>query len=566
MDTGATTAVTNLEFPPTGVSWSPDGKQIAFISFVKGQPVRVAALPSPPTGARWADPPRIVDRLVYRFNGPGYLREGYYHVFVVTAEGGTPRQITSGDFHHGTTTGQGGTTVWTPDGKYVLVAANRRDDWEFEPRDTEIYEVSVDDGKMRALTNRRGPDGSPSVSPDGSKIAYLGYDDRYQGYQLTRLYVMERDGGKPRLISGKLDRDVINPTWTPDGKAILFAYDDQGNTRLATLTLDGRVTQLAANLGGAASAYSGGVNFSLAANGAVAFTYTTPYVPADVAVLHLANPQPRALTAVNYDLLSQRSLGRVEQIWYESSKDKRKIHGWIIRPPDFDPAKKYPLILEIHGGPFANYGDRFDFEKQVWAGMGYVVLYVNPRGSTSYGEEFGNLIHHAYPGDDFFDLNSGVDAAVMTGYVDPERIFVGGGSGGGVLTAWMIGRSTRFRAAVAYYPVINWISWTLTSDIPIVGAKYWFPGNPWDHVEQYWKRSLLSVVKNVKTPTMIITGEEDWRTPMSESEQYYTALKLLKVDAVLVRVPGEPHGIRRRPSHWMTKILEIGAWYEKYRR
>jgi acylaminoacyl-peptidase len=487
-------------------------------------------------------------------------------VFVVPAEGGTPRKITSGDFHHGTTTGQGGATVWTPDGKYVLVSANRREDWEYEPRDTEIYEVSVDDGKMRALTNRRGPDGSPAVSPDGGRIAYLGYDDRYRGYQLTRLYLMERDGGNPQLISGQLDRDVINPTWTRDGKAILFAYDDQGNTRLATMTLDGRVTQVAANLGGAASAYSGGVNFSLAANGAVAFTYTTPYVPADVAVLNLSNPQPRALTAVNYDLLSQRSLGRVEQIWYESSKDKRKIHGWIIRPPDFDPAKKYPLILEIHGGPFANYGDRFDFEKQVWAGMGYVVLYVNPRGSTSYGEEFGNLIHHAYPGDDFFDLNSGADAAVRTGYVDPERIFVGGGSGGGVLTAWMIGRSTRFRAAVAYSPVINWVSWTLTSDIPIVGAKYWFPGNPWDHLEQYWKRSLLSVVKNVKTPTMIITGEEDWRTPMSESEQYYTALKLLQVETVLVRVPGEPHGIRRRPSHWMTKILYIASWFDRYRK
>jgi dipeptidyl aminopeptidase/acylaminoacyl peptidase len=194
-----------------------------------------------------------------------------------------------------------------------------------------------------------------------------------------------------------------------------------------------------------------------------------------------------------------------------------------------------------------------------------VVLYTNPRGSTSYGQEFGNLIHHAYPGDDFYDLNAGVDEMVATGYVDPGKLFVTGGSGGGVLTCWMIGRTDRFRAAVSAYPVINWTSFVLTADMSAFFTKYWFPDPPWEQPEHYAKRSLLSVVGNVKTPTMVITGEDDYRTPISESEQYYQALKLRGVDSVLVRVPGESHGVRQRPSHHMTKVLDTLAWFDKYK-
>ncbi len=235
------------------------------------------------------------------------------------------------------------------------------------------------------------------------------------------------------------------------------------------------------------------------------------------------------------------------------------------QPPGFDPAKKYPLILEIHGGPFANYGDRFDTIKQIWAAKGYVVLYVNPRGSTSYGEEFANLIHHAYPGDDFYDLTSAVDAAVAKGYIDTDNLFVTGGSGGGVLTCWMIDRTTRFRAAASLYPVINWYSWVLTSDLPSFGSEYWFPGPPWANVEQYMKRSVLSYVDKVSTPTLLMTGEEDFRTPIDEAEQYYVALKLRKVEAALVRFPGEPHGLSARPSHQVAKIVYVADWFEKHK-
>lgn len=566
MDTGQTAKLTNLTSPPSGIALSPDGKWISFTMHVPSQPRRVDGMPAPPAGAKWAEPARVIDRLVYRFNGPGYLQPGYTHLFVVPAEGGTPRQISSGNFQHGGTPFRASEAVWTPDGKHLLMSVNRRPDYELEPLDTEVHEFSVADGAVRALTNRRGPDNAPQISPDGKTIAYLGFDDRYQGYQVTRLYLMNRDGSGSRLLAGDLDRDVNGIRWAPDGSGIYFLSDDKGNTGLHFITLDGRIRKLTGNVSSGASAYGGGSAVSVARNGAFAVTHGRPHLPGEIAVGTLQNPATRVLTAVNEDLFAGRKLGEVEEIWYTSSKDGLKIQGWIIKPPDFDPSKKYPLILEIHGGPFANYGDRFDLEKQLMAARGYVVLYTNPRGSTSYGGQFGNLIHHAYPGDDFYDLNSGVDAMVAKGYIDPEQLYVTGGSGGGVLTCWMIGRTTRFRAAVTVYPVINWYSFNLTADIGNFTTKYWFPGFPWDHVEHYEKRSLLSVVKNVKTPTMVLCGEEDYRTPMSESEQYYQALKLRGVETELVRVPGEPHGIARRPSHHMAKILSIINWFERHRK
>ena len=566
MDTGETAKITNLTQAPNGIAWSPDGKWISFTMHVPDPPASIIKMPAPPEGAKWAEPAKVIDKLVYRFNGPGYLKPGYTHLFVVPSEGGTPRKISSGKFQHGGVAFGASEAVWTPDGKYLLMSANRNEDFEREPRDTNIYEFSVADGATRALTTRKGPDNSPRVSPDGKLIAYVGFEDKYQGYQVSQLHLMNRDGSNQRVISSKWDRDVTAVQWAKDGSGIYFTSDDQGNTGLYFISLDGALKKMLDNIGSGASAYGGGGAFSIAQSGAFAITQTRPHNPGDIAVGSVSNPQVKVITAVNEDLLAKKNLGKVEEIWYESSKDKRRIQGWIIKPPDFDATKRYPLILEIHGGPFANYGPRFDLEKQLMAASGYVVLYTNPRGSTSYGGEFGNLIHHAYPGDDFFDLNSGVDAVVAKGYVDQNQLHVTGGSGGGVLTCWMIGRTPRFRAAVTVYPVINWYSFVLTSDIGNWTVNHWFPGYPWDHVEHYEKRSLLSVVKNVKTPTMVLTGEADYRTPMSDSEQYYQALKLLGVESVLVRVPDEPHGIQVRPSHHMSKILHIIGWFDQHRR
>jgi acylaminoacyl-peptidase len=565
MDTGETAKLTNLTQPPAGIAISPDGKWISFAMHVSDAPASIIKMPAPPEGAKWAEPAKVIDKLVYRFNGAGYLKPGYTHLFVLPSEGGTPRQISSGRFQHGGVAFGASEAVWTPDGKYLLMSANRNQDYEREARDTNIYEFSVADGAVKGLNNRKGPDNSPRVSPDGKLIAYVGYEDKYQGYQVTQLHLMNRDGSNQRVISSKWDRDVANVRWAGDGGGLYFTSDDQGATGLYFITLGGDVKKLLGNVGSGTSAYGGGGAFTMSKNGAFAITQCDPRNPGDVAAGMLSDGKVKVLTAVNEDLFTGKQIGEVEEVWYQSSKDNRKIQGWIIKPPGFDPSKKYPLILEIHGGPFANYGDRFDLEKQLMAAGGYVVLYTNPRGSTSYGGEFGNLIHHAYPGDDFFDLNSGVDAMVAKGYIDPEQLYVTGGSGGGVLTCWMIGRTPRFRAAVTVYPVVNWYSFVLTSDIGNWTVNHWFPGFPWDHVEHYEKRNLLSVVKNVKTPTMVLTGEEDWRTPMSDSEQYYQALKLLGVESVLIRVPDEPHGIQVRPSHHMSKVLHIIGWFDKHR-
>jgi len=563
MDTGQSAKLTNLQQAPQSPAWSPDGKLVSFVSFVPSESISIAKLPAAPKGATWADPPMVIDQLVYRYDKKGYLKPGYFHIFVMPPEPGTPRQITTGNYHHGSSPSGRGKYVWAPDGRAIVVTAIRRDDAEYQPVNSELYEITLADGAVKELTDRFGPDDDPAISPDGQRIAYTGFDDRYQGHQTARLYVMNRDGSDSRVLTADFDRGVDTVEWLGNDRLII-KYDDQGTTKLATCTLDGKRTELAERLGGTGSAYGGGV-FSVSQSGRVAMNHSTPGIPGDVGVVSLDGGPVRRVTDLNADLLAQRKLGEVEEIWYESSKDQRRIHGWIIKPPDFDPARKYPLILEIHGGPFANYGDRFDVEKQVWAGKGYVVLYTNPRGSTSYGEEFGNLIHHAYPGDDFFDLDAGVDAMIARGYIDADNLFVTGGSGGGVLTCWMIGKTNRFRAAASQYPVINWFSFTLTADMSAFFYQYWFPGLPWDHTQHYMDRSLTSVVKNVKTPTMVITGEEDWRTPISESEQYYKALKLLKVESVLVRVPDEAHGIRQRPSHHVAKMLNIVGWFDRHR-
>ncbi len=552
MDSGETTVLTNVQTGPHGISWSPDGQQVAFFGTVPTDAEFEVGLPEKPEGAEWAAPAKVIDRHVYRFDGVGYLK-GYKHLFVLPAEGGTPRQLTSGRFNFASY--RGGQTVWSTDSKHIYVSTNLQEDWEAEGRrQSDLYQVQAKNGSMERLTDRDGPDGNPVPSPDGKFLAYTGFDNKRMATQISRIYTMNLKTRKVREVETKLDRGVSNLTWSADSKSIYFTYSDKGNTKLAATSLKGKNSIQAESLGR---------GYSVAKDGRFVFITTTPSIPSDLAVGKTGTKGTKKITSVNSDLLDHKELGKVEEIWYKSSLDGLDIQGWIIKPPGFDPSKKYPLIIKIHGGPFANYGDRFYLEKQLMTAEGYVVLYTNPRGSTSYGEKFAQLIHHDYPGDDFYDLNSGVDAAVKKGYVDENNLFVTGGSGGGVLTCWMIGRTDRFKAAVTVYPVINWYSFVLYSDIPWT-AKYWFPGMPWDHVEKYESKSLLSVVKNVTTPTMVLTGEADYRTPMPDSEQYYSALQMLGVESVLVRVPDEPHGISVRPSHHVSKIMHIMGWINKH--
>lgn len=558
MDTGETAKITNLTQSPSSISWSPDGRHIAFTMFVPAKEKPMLSLPGKPEGADWAKPANVVDELQYRDDGSsGFVEEGHRHVFVIPAEGGTPRQITSGNYNHGS-------PEWMPDGEHLIVSSNRKEDWEYKERDTELYKVSVDDGSMTKLTDRRGPDYGAKVSPDGSKIAYLGYDDNLEGYQITNAYVMNADGSGKQLLTGNFDRQPGNIQWADNNSGFYIQYDDKGNGKVGFVSLRGGVQKLADNLGGTSLGrpYGGG-SYSVAPNGTFAYTYTRPSFPADVAIASRSQEAQR-ITKVNQDLFGHKKLGDVEEFWYKSSHDGKDIQGWIIKPPNFDPDRKYPLILEIHGGPFANYGDRFTAELQLMAAKGYVVLYANPRGSSSYGKEFGNYIHHNYPSEDHDDLMSGVEAVIDKGYVDADSLYITGGSGGGVLSSWAIGKTDRFNAAVVAKPVINWYSFVLTSDGSATYYKYWFPGFPWEHRDHYMDRSPISLVGNVTTPTMLLTGEEDYRTPMSETEQYYTALQLQKVESVMVRIPGSGHGIASRPSNLMSKVAHILEWFERH--
>jgi dipeptidyl aminopeptidase/acylaminoacyl peptidase len=554
---GVTARVTNLLDSPARLAWSPDGRHLAFVMRVpeKREPLKVT-LPDKPEDAKWAEPLKAIDRMVYRADGEGFLPDAFAQLFVVSADGGTARQLTQGAFDHDG-------VAWTADGSEILVSANRHENADLVPGDSEVYAVDVATGAIRALTKRFGPDADPAASPDGKYIAYTGFDDAYQGYQRARLYVMRRDNGEVRELASDLDRDVQNPAWSRDSRRIYFQYDDQGTTRIAESDLSGRVTNLVDDLGGEGwSRPYGGGSFSVSRDGTIAYSANDALEPAQVGLVD--GGKPRRLTRLNAELFAGRELGRVEEIWSTTPADGRRVQSWLIRPPGYDPAKKYPLILEIHGGPFANYGPRFAAELQLYAAAGYNVLFSNPRGSTSYGEEFGNLIHHAYPGRDYDDLMAAVDAAIARGGVDGERLFVTGGSGGGVLTAWIVGSTERFKAAAVQKPVINWVSFALTADLPNFFYKYWFPAPPWEDPEAYWQRSPLSRVGNVKTPTMVVTGEQDFRTPISESEQFYQALRIRGVDTLLVRVPGAPHALDQRPSQLNARIAYILAWFAKH--
>lgn len=558
LDDGHSAVISRLPSAPRGIRWSPDGTQIAFSMFVRKKWPRMITLNGKPEGATWAKPATEITDLRYRADGQGFLTQGNRHLFVLPVDGGTPRQLTDGEFDHGAD------FCWSPDSNSIVFSANRNEDSEHRPLDSNLFEVSLADLAIKQLTDRDGPDANPEISPDGNLIAYVGFDDKLLGYQVRVLHVMRRDGTGTQVITADLDRSVASPKWTDQGRRLLFAYDDLGTTKLASVTEGGEIVEIAAGVGGTSLGrpYSSG-SFSVSLDGAICFTLCGKHHPADVAVVELDGTMKR-LTHLNDDLLKHRTLGDVEELWLKSSFDELAIQSWIVKPPHFDPQKKYPLLLEIHGGPFANYGPRFAAEMQLYAAAGYVVLYVNPRGSTSYGSAFGNLIHHRYPGEDYDDLISAVDAVVEQGYVDENRLYVTGGSGGGVLSAWIVGKTDRFRAAVVAKPVINWYSFALTADAYNVFYKYWFPGPPWEYPQQYLDRSPLSLVGNVSTPTMLLTGEEDFRTPMSETEQYYQALKLRKVDTAMIRIPGAGHGITARPSNLMSKVAYVLKWFEMH--
>ena len=561
VESGQIAKLSQLEKSPSSLTWSPNGNSLAFTMKIDEKPPVIAKTPNKPKGAEWAKPARITDRLKHEADGGGYISPGFTHVFVIPAQGGTPRQLTSDNYNHR------GMLSFSANGKDIYFSSNRNENWEYDFRNSEIYKVNIATKKITQLTTQQGPDYSPMTSPNGKKVAFISFEDKVQTYQLSQLYIMNPDGSNQQLLSENLDRSISNITWDTKSKGLYFTYDDKGNTKVAYISLNGNISKLADNVGGTVIGrpYGGG-SFSVSNNGIIVYTQTRPEYPAELAVLQLNEKAPKLITNLNEDILSHRELGKVEEIWYKSSFDGRDIHGWIVRPPFYDASKKYPLLVENHGGPISNYGDRFTPEIQLYAADGYIVFYPNPRGSTSYGEEFGNLLYNNYPGEDYNDVMDGVEYLVNKGIVDNNKLFVAGGSAGGIMTAWMIGKNNRFKAAVVVKPVMNWISKTLVADNYFGYANSRYSGQPWENFETYWNFSPLSLVGNIETPTMVMVGMDDLRTPPSEAKQLYHALKLRKIETVLVELPGASHGIAKRPSQLISKVAHTLAWLRKYNK
>ena len=556
LDTRASANITALPEAPGSIAWSPDGSQIAYTARVPGETLTLGQPLAPPEGAEWKKGPTIIDRVTYRFDGAGYLKSGFTQIFVVAATGGAPRQLTSGDRNHG------GTLEWTPDGRAILISGNRDEDWELAGVDSEIYSIDLASGTITALTDRDGPDTNPQVSPDGRTIAYTGYDDRKMAYEQSGLYLMDRDGSNKRRIAEGFDRDVTSMEWTDAG--LFIGYEEDGGYALARVSTSGNVSPLSAELVGTyySRPYAGG-EWSVSENGTVAFTSGSATRPTDISVLR--GRRTTQLTALNDLKMSGKTLGETIALDVTAA-DGAKIPSWIVLPPDYEPGTRVPMILEIHGGPYAAYGPHFSSDYQLYASAGYATLFTNPGGSTGYGQAFADRIEGNYPISNHDELMAAVDAAVAAGYADPDNLFVTGGSGGGILTAWIVGQTDRFAAAASYKPVINWTSMALMSDGYAFFGEYWMKGQPWENPEAYWSRSPLAAAGNIKTPTLVLVGDEDYRTPRSEAEQFYGALKVQGIDTALVVTPGASHSdLSMSPSQQAAKTAAVIAWFDKYR-
>ncbi len=563
---GATTQITRLTEAPGNITWSPDGKWISFTGFVPKQSDWAIDMPAPPPNAKWTPAPRVADRLHYRADRKGYTDPGFTHLFVVPADGGSPRQLTSGDWSVGAAFDGmvvGGAHSWTPDGRTILFDGLAEPTADRTFLESYIYAVDVATTAMKKLTTTKGFWSGPKVSPDGRLVAYAGREFLPVVWQTSDLYVMNVDGSGSRDLTRSIDREMgglggAGAIWAPDGTGLYISPQDRGTENISFLPLSGAPRPV--TTGNQMLSLS-----SVARNGDMVGVRSSFQAPGDVVRItsdKKAGVQVTQLTQVNEDLLQGKKLATAEEIWYPSTGGA-KIQGWIVKPPFFDPAKKYPMLLEIHGGPQGMYGVGFDMMWQTFAASGYVVLYLNPRGSTGYGDAFVRTIEKSYPGPDYDDLMAGVDTVLGRGYVDSKQLYVSGCSGGGALSSWMIGHTNRFAAAAVRCPVTSWTGMAGNADVPYFAYAF-FDKPFWEDPMQWWKQSSLAYVGNVTTPTLLMTGVLDMRTPMPQTEEFYAALKVRGIPTKLLRFENEWHGTESVPSNWMRTMLYMMSWFKQY--
>ncbi|MFN8539120.1 MAG: S9 family peptidase [Thermomicrobiales bacterium] len=540
--------------------WSPDGTQILYTARVRAEePEKEQA----PDGYK---PPRVFTKLKHKADGDGYFDDRRRHLFVISAEGegGEARQLTSGDWN-------ASNPAWSPDGRWVAYCANQDEDRDTsEVNDLWVVPADADNGPARKVTSGRGPVSLPSWSPDGASIAYVGHEQGYMPGANMRLLVIPATGGTARDLTGDFDRSINNvamgdvrmgvdgqcPVWSPDGQSLLTIATDSGNTGIYRAALSGGITRI---IGGDRAC----VGFTTPRDGApIAFAATDPTRPNEIFVANADGSGERQLTRHNDDFLAGLTIQPAERIAYTSTGGAA-IEGWVIKPADFDPARQYPLMLKIHGGPHGTYGNAFSHEFQLLVAQGYVLLYVNPRGSQGYGQDFAHCIRADWGNLDYADIMAGVDHVVAQGYVDADRMAAGGASYGGYMTCWILGHTDRFKAVVTERVVSNFNSFWGTSDIGQTFGAWELGGKtPVEDPEVYRRCSPITYMHRATTPTLIIHGEMDLRCPMEQSEQAFIVLKRAGVPVDFVRYPDESHNhaVGGQPRHRTDRLTRILAF------
>jgi len=564
--TSSDTVLVASATPLRELAWSPDGKFLAY------QQREITPLPAwlglatPPEGAQWAAPIKLTERLVWQHDTVGEWPEGCFQVFIAAVNGATvPRQVTSGMWWNGMPHMISSGLCFTRDGAKILLTGNQRADWDRKTSDIDIHAITLADGAVQKLTDFPGPVARPTPSPDGKWLAYTAVEERGLSHQRRKIVIMPMAGGTPRTLTEAHDISIDEIAWTADSQALLAAYDIPGKRALARFGLDGSHDVLTDDIGPASieMPYSGG-GFSEAADGTIAYVRAAVDVPSEVAMI-APDGTKRVLTALNASLAQQIGGFLPAEMFWTDCADGRQVQSWLVKPRGTGP---HPMALLIHGGPFAQFGERFSIKVQALAAAGYAVLYSNPAGSTGYGEDFANSLHDRFPGPDHDDLMRVVDKAAARPDIDAENLFITGTSGGGVLTCWAVTHDHRFRAAVAIKPVVDWQSWVLTADMGATGGLTWLGhDHPWEAAAKYRERSPLTYAAHARTPTLLIAGEADSRTPPTEAIQMYTALKLAGCEAALLRMPGVSHGTgAMRPSYFAAEISATLGWFARFRK